>query len=203
MTALFDGLRARLALPVLLTTLPALGLALYSNLEQRRLAGQSAQEEALRLVRLASSNQAALVEGARQLLMALAQVPQIANGDGDQCDSLLARIREENTRYSNLGVIGSDGYITCSAVTLVEPVYVGDRRYFQQAIARRDFATGDYQVGRVTGQASINFGYPISDEGGEPRAVVFAALDLLWLNELAVVTELGGAPSCLQSSAME
>lgn len=45
----------------------------------------------------------------------------------------------------------------------------------------RDFAIGEYQIGRLTGKATINFGAPITGPAGEVHAVVFAALDLGWL----------------------
>jgi signal transduction histidine kinase len=64
-------------------------------------------------------------------------------------------------------------------------VYVGDRAYFRRARQTRDFAIGDFQIGRVTGKATLNFSYPVLDDAGHVPAVVFAALDLLWLNELA------------------
>ena len=41
---------------------------------------------------------------------------------------------------------------------------------------------GDYQVGRITGKPSFNLGYPVFDPSGQVQAVVFAALDLDWVN---------------------
>jgi len=41
---------------------------------------------------------------------------------------------------------------------------------------------GDYQVGRITGKPSFNLSYPVIDPAGRVQAVVFAALDLDWLN---------------------
>ena len=40
-------------------------------------------------------------------------------------------------------------------------VYVGDRVYFRRALETRDFAIGEYQIGRITGKATLNFGYPV------------------------------------------
>jgi signal transduction histidine kinase/CheY-like chemotaxis protein/HAMP domain-containing protein len=70
-------------------------------------------------------------------------------------------------------------------LTLSEPVYAGDRAYYRQALATQDFAAGEYQIGRITGRPGINFGYPVFAENGQVSAVVFAALDLAWLNDLA------------------
>src|SRR4029077_4200991 len=77
------------------------------------------------------------------------------------------------------------GNIFCSAVPMTGQVYAGDRAYFRRALETRDFAVGEYQVGRITGKATVNFGYPVVDDAGDVRAVVFAALDLAWLSALA------------------
>ncbi|HEY4580910.1 MAG TPA: ATP-binding protein, partial [Candidatus Acidoferrales bacterium] len=69
-------------------------------------------------------------------------------------------------------------------------INVADRAYFLRAMATRDFAIGDYQVGRVTGKSTVNFGYPLVSDAGEITAVVFAALDLAWLSKLAAKTQL-------------
>ena len=72
-----------------------------------------------------------------------------------------------------------------AAPSLTDQVYLGDRVYFRRAFETRDFAIGEYQVGRITEKATVNFGYPVLDDVGHVHAVVFAALDLAWLNKLA------------------
>lgn len=58
-----SGLRVRVFLLVLTAVLPALGLVFYTALEQKRSATVEVQETALRLARLASSNQGQLIGG--------------------------------------------------------------------------------------------------------------------------------------------
>ena len=89
-----------------------------------------------------------------------------------------------HSSYANLGVIGADGNVFCSGVPMTDQVYVGDRAYFRRARATRDFAVGDYQIGRITGKSTLNFGHPVF-VNGHLRVVLFAALDLTWLNEFA------------------
>ncbi len=182
--------RLRLMLLVLLATAPALGLTLYTYLEERRAATARAQESALRLARLASDNQERLVDGTRHLLMALAQLPQLRPDNGAACRALLARLLQHYPLYSNLGAIARDGMIYCSGVRTSGPVFAGDRIYFRRALETGDFAVGEYQIGRITGRASVNFGLPVVDEAGRPQAVVFAALDLAWLTQYAAQAEL-------------
>jgi len=73
----FSSLRVRLIILVLLAIIPALGLTLYTGLEQRQIATNQAKDEALRLAHFASSRQRQLIEGAHQFLHILAQLPQV------------------------------------------------------------------------------------------------------------------------------
>ena len=186
----FSGLRVRLLLLVLLAVVPALGLTLYTNLEERQLRKAQVQEYALRLSRIVSADHERLIEGARQLLVTLTRLPAVRDPNRAACNALFADLLTQQSSYANLGVIDADGNIFCSGLPITGQVYVGDRSYFRRAKETRDFAIGDYQIGRVTGKATLNFGRPILDDAGHVRAVVFAALDLAWLNELASRAEL-------------
>ena len=179
------SLRARLLLLVLLAVIPALGLTLYTNLEERQLRKALVQEHAMRLSRLVSADYERLIEDARQLLVSLARLPAVRDHNRAACNTLFAGLLTQHSSYANLGVIDADGNIICTAVPIADQVYLGDRVYFRRAFETRDFAIGEYQVGRITRKATVNFGYPVLDDAGHVRAVVFAALDLDWLNDLA------------------
>ena len=183
-------LRVRLMLLVLLATVPALGLTLYSYVEERRAAIVRGEESALRLARLASDNQERLIDGTRHLLIALAQLPQVRPDRVTECQALFAKLLQRYPLYANLGAIVADGMIYCSGVPMSSPVFAGDRSFFRRALETRDFALGDYQIGRITGKATVNFGYPVVDEAGRVPAVLFAALDLAWLTQYAAQAQL-------------
>jgi signal transduction histidine kinase len=179
------SLRTRLLLLVLLAVIPALGLTLYTNLEERQLRKAQVQEQAMRLSRLVSADHERLIEDARRLLVTLARLPAVRDRNRAACNALFADLLTQHSSYANLGVIDANGSIFCSALPMTGPVYAGDRAFFRRALEARDFAIGEYQVGRITGKATVNFGYPVLGDAGHVRAVVFAALDLAWLNELA------------------
>ena len=181
----FSSLRARLLLLVLLAVLPALGLVLFTTWEQRRQAKEAVQGDALQLAELVAADHQRLIEGARQLLAALARLPEVRGQDRGRCSPLLADLLTQYRGYANLGVADTAGNIFCSAIPLARPVNASDRGWFQRALATRAFAVGEYQMGRITGRATVNFGQPVLDGQGRVQAVVFAALDLGWLNELA------------------
>nr|WP_242026657.1 ATP-binding protein [Phormidium tenue] len=175
---------------VLLAVIPALGLILYTAAVQRRTAAVEAQENLLRLTKFAAAHQRQTSEGARQMLIALSQIPDLREGDAEACNQLLANLLEQYRTYVALAVANQAGYTICSTSTPTQPVYIGDRPYFQLARDTRDFAIGNYQIGRITKQADLSFGYPILDATGQVKAVVMAALDLTWLDQLAATVNL-------------
>lgn len=190
MKAFLSSLRFRLVVLVVLGVLPALALILYTAAEQRRLAATGIQQNALRIARLASAGQERMIEGARQLLVMMTRLPVIRGDDPAAASAILANLLEQYSIYSNFGVIDMDGSVFASGLPLPADVNLADRSYFKRAVETREFAMGDYQIGRITKKAGVNFGYPIIDDAGQVLRVVFAALDLSWIEQLAAEAEL-------------
>lgn len=188
--SIFASLRSRLLALMLLAVVPAFGLIVYSSLQERQAARQDVQAQAQRLVHLIVSQHERFIEGARQLLTALAQLPSVRQGDGAACSSLFAEFLRRYPFYANLGAAGLNGEIFCSGLRLTQAVNISDRTYMQQALKTGEFAIGDYQIGRITGKASVVFGYPFTDADGAVQGVVYAALDLVWLRQLAAEVQL-------------
>jgi hypothetical protein len=159
----FTSLRLRLILVVFLAVLPALGLIVYTGFEQRLHAAADAQNDALRVVRLASGDQKRLVQETHHLLIALAERTSVENRDPVACSQLFADLLQKNRHYLNLGLIEPGGNLLCSALSFTGQVQLGDRAYFQRVLETRDFAAGGFQIGRVSGRAMVNFGYPVLD----------------------------------------
>jgi signal transduction histidine kinase len=188
--ARLSSLRVRLLLLVALVVLPALGLIFYTGWEQRRRAALDAYENAFRLLRLASRNEEELIQDGRDLLVGLAQLSVVRSRDSGACNSLFARLLKQYPRYSNIGAADSEGNVFCSAVPSIEPVNVRASPGFLQPLQVRDFTVGTYQISRITGTAILPLQYPILDPAGRVRVVIFAGLDLGWLNGFAAKAEL-------------
>jgi PAS domain S-box-containing protein len=186
----FASLRARLLLLILLAVVPVIGLTIYTNIELRRLAAADAKAEALRLVRLVADDQQDTVKDTRQFLFALAQLPQVRSADPAACSAFLARLFNQYPQYALFGVIAPNGDLTCSALPTDGPVNLAHRDYFQQSLQTHEFAISSFQGDSISGRATLDLGYPILDEAGQVQAVVFAALDLTWLNRLAAHAQL-------------
>jgi PAS domain S-box-containing protein len=180
----FYSSRIGLIVLVSLALLPMLGLILYSGGQQRQVATRQAKESVYNATQQFTSEYGRLVEGTHQMLVALSQVDAIRNQDFIDCQILLTQLRKQFPQYANIGDVDQNGIIVCSAVPGPIPTSVKDRAYFQRAVQTKDFSTGDFQIGRITGRKEISFGFPIIGPDGSVRGVVFAALDLLWLPQL-------------------
>ena len=188
-----SSLRVRLVLLVVVATVPALGLMLWNAAEQRRAAALETEASALRLARVASSNQERVIEVARGLLSAVAQLPQVRNRDSQSCSALFANLLKQYRGYANLVAVEPNGKVFCSGQPMPGTVNFADRDWFRRVVGSRDLVTSEYNIGRITGRAIVVLGYPAINASGQVEAVISIALDLAWLNEFAAKTRLPAA----------
>jgi signal transduction histidine kinase len=164
---------------MLLLAVPALGLVLYGNLEQRRIETARVQEGAVAISQLAAANQESFINNSRQLLATLAELPflvLVTNPPAAQIH--FSNLRKLLPDYQNFGLIETNGTLFCSGEPTNPPVSLADRSYFQRVMQTRKFATGDFLVGRLTGARALNFGYPVLDEQGKFKRVLYASVKL-------------------------
>ncbi len=181
----FRSLRHTLLLLVLLTALPALALILSTAWEQRRQAVMGAQEDALRLARLAAADHARLIEGARSLLIGLAQLSDVQMHNAKACTALFAKVQQQFPLYTNIGAIRPDGEVFCAARVRSSGEKPVDAAFITRALAAREFTVTGYRPDAVTGKPLMVLSYPAIDRGGSTWAVVFAELDLDWMSLMA------------------
>ena len=183
--------RGRIILLVVLAALPALAFTTYSTWDARARAEANARQELRRLVTLAAHQQAQIVEGARQTLVAISLVPSVVLNDPAGCNGYLAKLLAQSSGlYHSMGIYGADHVLLCNAVPWTGKIVSPDRLYLQLVWATGKFAIGEYQLGRVTGREGINFGYPLKDDAGKVTGVAFVAVDLNNLNRMASATPL-------------
>lgn len=185
-----SNLRSRIVFLVLLALFPALGLILYANLGTRQTHIAEAHRETLGVVQIASRQQQLLIDGARQLLLGLVQIPQLHNESATACAPLFDDLLLRDSRYTNLAIADLEGRIICSARPLPKPLNLAVQPWFQRVWQSRDLAVGAYQNDSGNAKFVLPIGYPLLDSTGQPQAVLFALLDLAWFDELARVVGL-------------
>jgi len=161
---------------------PLFGLSLINAWLNQKAAVSRATDELNFSASLVAANQSRVAESAHQLLLAIANTKGLLNGDAADCPRYLRTLTRQFPVYANLGFIGLDGYISCISEKQNTAVFVGDRDYFRQTLARHSFTLTGYKVGRIKGKSIITFALPVTGRQGEVSAVVFAAVDL---NEIA------------------
>lgn len=178
------SLRGQLVLLVLLLVVPFIGLMVLSYVDQHGRASAQAQGEALRLARLIAGDQRRIIDDARLVLASIAALPEARGTDVAACNRRMVSLKEQLGSFQSLGVIDLSGVIVCSALPEALGVNVGDRTYVQRALATGAFAVGDYQIGRASRTANLNFGYPILSlhDQGAITAIAYGSLNLNVLN---------------------
>ena len=174
-------LLARLFALVAIAILPAMAILAWTQFQVYRARVVEVHDSALQQAKQVSSEQDRLVDGARQLLIALANMPLIVNRDVDRCTAYLQDLIKKYEAYSTMVAIGANGYTYCGSTPVSQRnVYLGDRGYFKMALATNGFVVGEYLQGRLVPNKVVPFAYPIQGADGE-RGVMLLTLKLDWL----------------------
>ncbi|MCI0521512.1 MAG: ATP-binding protein [Chloroflexi bacterium] len=188
---LFSSLRSRLILLVLLASLPALGLTLYSGLEQRQLAVLSAEQDTQHIAYLTAVNQKMFVENTRAFLLAMSHLPALRDQDIGACQHLFSHILTEHyPYYLSFYVADLKGNVVCNPPNTHVPDHLTDCTHYNRLLQVKDFTVSDYHICESTGKAIISMGYPILDDQGKLVLVLNISLDLKWINQLAADADL-------------
>jgi PAS domain S-box-containing protein len=170
-------LQERLVVLVLVAVLP---LAVLSVWFAARQVEESAVRARAALAFNASAVAAAqdrIADSVHHLLGALADMPELREGDLLACRERLAALQQRFPIYANIGFTDTGGRVLCLARGDPAASDASDRAYFRRAVAQRTFVMGEAVQGRATGAYSLVFAMPVL-QAGEIRGVVFAALDL-------------------------
>ena len=181
---LFSRFRTQLLLLVLLLIIPAFFLALLAGAHQRTIEKRRVRESAVALSELAAVHEMQFIRNARQLLATLSQFRFLVLATNSSfCDVHFSNLRKLSPDYATFGLIDPDGKVFSNTEPAKNGSHLGDRSYFQRVLATKRFAIGDFQVGRLTGEPAINFGYPIFGEDAQLKRVLFASLKISRLSE--------------------
>jgi signal transduction histidine kinase len=195
------GVRGRLLLLVLLPTIPALILAVYTNLELRRFGRAKAEKDAIRVVQLAALKQQALVDAARQHLTAVATIPDAVHGTNSPTYQLFfANFKKLYNDFTDFGLLETNGrLVACSYPPELATNY-SQRRFFQQVIETRSFCFDSLAPHSNGASSSVVFGLPVFNSRHDLVRVLYAALDPAAIDRALAKTRI---PSGWQAAVMD
>ncbi|WP_407157837.1 ATP-binding protein [Bradyrhizobium sp. STM 3557] len=172
-------LLSRLFALVAVALLPAIAIQSYNEVDLRRSRQAEVQEQALGLAKLAAAEQQQVVEGIRQVLIALSELPAIKERDSRACSGYLSTLKGRFPAFLTFVIVDIKGQSICT--TNGRSVNLADRSYFTEAMRTGHFTVGIYSIGRLTGRELIPFALPFSNDDGQLAGVIVAALNLEWL----------------------
>ncbi|HJU82940.1 MAG TPA: cache domain-containing protein [Holophagaceae bacterium] len=181
---IFRTVRGRLVLLACLATLPAFLFVLVVAAQERGAALRQAEHESRYVAGLASREHALQVLGTEQLLRRLAREDS-AEGSPETLERTLPVVLSAFPQVANLGILEADGRLRFSVVPPAHPVDMSDNPAFQAALASSEVALGRYQMGQIVGRPILILAQALRGKEGRVRGVLFAALDLGWLDQLA------------------
>ena len=179
---LIAGLQRRLLVLLIVVLLPVFGFFIVSSIFERQDALEKAGENLQAVARLSALGAEKHVEGTRQLLNAVSSGPSVRNsGLNVLCNEFLANIRKAYPYYTNLAVMDANGDVVCHALQNDPTGNFKHRSYFIKASQNGSFAMGNYQVGHITGLASVGFGMPVFNQEAELKGMAYAGLQVTQL----------------------
>jgi PAS domain S-box-containing protein len=182
------SLWSRLILLVGLALAPVLAFQLYAEYQARGEREQEVRTEALRLLRVAASDQQRIIESAHEALTAVGTFAgEILSGQTAQedhaCSARLAAMRSRLGRYNAILLVAPDGRVICSADADDMGQELAGQKLFQAAIAGPGFVIGDHAINRHSGRPTLPVAQAWYTGTGTPAGVAILGIDLGWLGD--------------------
>lgn len=178
-------LRGRLILVACFAAVPAIVFIFLAAERERAAAMGRMETEARHLGSLASREHAHELNGGRALLRRLAAGLACEQPPPQPvCPDYLPTLLSGFPQFANIGVASQGGEVVCSAAVLSQPATLHDHAAFERALASPAVESGTYTLGFI-GRPVLHLAYAVRSRAGAVCSVVFVAVELGWLDELA------------------
>lgn len=148
--------KVRIWLLLLLTSLPAVGLSIYSALEERAETRERVHKELAAFVRLAAADQQTVLDEAQRTLDLLAAELAMEKRSPQTCQKALGEyLGRYRDTFANFLVASSNGEVVRSARPLDAISSISSRDGFQLAIRTKDFVVDGYEHGTLTSAPAL------------------------------------------------
>ena len=163
--------------------LPVTAIQIYDEFELHRLRQIEIRNQALSLAKLAGAEQQQIVQGIREVLIAMSEFPSIKAKDGEACNAYLLAIRQRFPAFITFIVTDLNGVSFCDTNSDHRPINIDKRKYFATALKTGAFTVGEFSAGLSTGRRVIQFALPFYGTNGRMGGIIVAALSLDWLGD--------------------
>ncbi len=154
---------------------------MYNEFDLRRARQVEVQNQALSLAKLAAAEQQQIVQGIRQVLIAMSELPSIKTRDSQACNAYLAAMQRRFPAFVTFLAADMNGRFFCDTNSDHRPLTIAARAYFANVLKTGVFTVGEFSVGLSTGRKVIQFVLPFYGGDGRMGGVIVAGLSLDWL----------------------
>ena len=167
---------------IALTLLPVAGGVLFSGLQLRQHRLEELRSDTTQLARIAELDMVRILEGAHQLLATLAKLPMDHGWDERAC-AVVAATAYSDFEYDHITAVDLDGARQCGSTRIMRNGALSpNRELLDRVAATASFSVGSYGVGLISGNDVLRVGYPVLDNFGRVAGVIYAGINLTWLN---------------------
>lgn len=162
---------------------PWLGILIASVVEQRDYSTEAAFERATVLARFVAVRKREMILGAGHELRALSYLPEARSPQSPVCSAAFSSLVTEKPRYANMGILDPNGRLLCNGAG-VTPAIKPDSLFavgVRKALLKDHVVMGDVVRG-LTGRLVVPFFYAVRDSSGKAESVLFASVDVEWMN---------------------
>jgi HAMP domain-containing protein len=172
---------SRLFLLVAVALLPEIAIQAHNEFDLRRARQVEVENQALSLAKLAAAEQQQIVQGIRQVLIAMSELPSIKTRDSQSCDAYLAAIQQRFPAFIRFLVTDLNGRSFCNTNSDHRPINIAARPYFANILKTGEFTVGEFSKGLATDRKIVQFALPFYGDDGGMGGVIVAGLSLDWL----------------------
>jgi two-component system, sensor histidine kinase and response regulator len=173
--------RGRLSALVVMALVPALVILGYDEWRLRQRGFAAVADVSVRIVRLMERELNDRISRAAGRLAALTMDPDVIAMSPVAGRQLVDAVRNEQI-YNNIVLAEPTGEVRLSAVPLDQRVSIGELTAFQRARKSLGFSSGAFLPEPATGRPGFNLAAPAINEVGVVTAIVYASLDLRWVD---------------------
>jgi PAS domain S-box-containing protein len=166
---------------VAVALVPAIAIQMYNEFDLRRARQAEVQNQALSLAKLAAAEQQQIVQGIRQVLIAMSELPSIKTRDSQACNAYLAAMQQRFPAFITFLVADLNGWSFCDTNSDHRPITIAARTYFANILKTGAFTVGEFSSGLSTGRNVLQFALPFYGDDGRMGGVIVAGLNLDWL----------------------
>lgn len=183
--SVFHGsVRKKLVCIVLFASLPIIILLTYTNIRHEADHVADSKKDVKIFLHGFTEIQRSITESTKTLLQTVAAMPEVHHGDEDRIRIVFQTVLKANPFFTNIIYLNARGDAVVMGKGKNKGFNFADRKQFQDAVSTKQFAFGEYVVGKATKKSIFPFAMPVLDTADKVIGVIIVGVSLEHYGEL-------------------